>query len=444
MAFVHDQSCECTLSQLDLFSVPPTQTSVVGGQWTEFFPVSSITSDTAPIEFNINGGDDYLDLSSTILQVQAKIVKEDGSDLEDDDQIGPVNLFLQSMFSQVDVSLNGRLVSHSSSTYGYRAILETMLNYGKGATESQLTSSLFYKDTGGKMNIVNPLAADNVANLGLKKRATFTSGSKVVDLSGPLHADICFQGKYLLSGLDLKIKLHRAKDSFCLMSDEETPTYKVRVIGASLLIRKVTLSPPIILAHAKALEKGTAKYPVKRVLVKSFTVPQGDLSITKEGLFTGQLPTRLVVGLVDNSAYNGSYGTNPYNFQHFNLNKFGVFLDGQQIPLRPITPKFSAEGGQQYMLNYQTLYSGLNKQYKDFGSIVDRDEYANGYCLICLDLTPDYSGGGHFQLRKNGNLRMELGFSEALPSTVNVVVYAEFESIIEIDRSRTVYVDQGS
>jgi len=28
MAFVHEQSCECTKSELDLFSAPPTQTSV--------------------------------------------------------------------------------------------------------------------------------------------------------------------------------------------------------------------------------------------------------------------------------------------------------------------------------------------------------------------------------------------------------------------------------
>ena len=157
MAFVNDQSCECTLSQLDLFTVPPTQTSVVSGQWAEFFPVSSITSDTAPIEFNINGGDEYLDMSSTILQIQAKITKEDGTDLEEGDQIGPVNLFLQSLFSQIDISLNGRLISHSSSTYGYRALFETLLNYGKDATESQLTLSLFYKDSGGKMDVANPL-----------------------------------------------------------------------------------------------------------------------------------------------------------------------------------------------------------------------------------------------------------------------------------------------
>ena len=444
MAFVHDQSCECTLSQLDLFTVPPTQTSVVNGAWTEFFPVSSITSDTAPIEFNINGGDEYLDMSSTILQVQVKVTNADGTILEDQDAVGPVNLLLQSLFSQVDISLNGCLVSHSSSTYPYRAMFETLLNYGKDATESQLTSSLFYKDTASKMDNPNPFAGGGNYNQGLRKRANMTSTSKVVDLSGPLHTDICFQGKYLLNGVDVKMKLHRAKDTFCLMSSVDDAAFKVKVLGASLMIRKVAISPTIVLAHAKALEQGTAKYPIKRVLVKSFTIPQGDLSITKEGLFTGQIPSRLVIGLVDNAGYNGSYKLNPYNFQHFNVNKFGIFIDGQQVPHRPFTPKFSENGGQQYILNYQTLYSGLNRLYKNHGLCVSREDFPNGYALTCLDLTADYSGGGHFNLRKNGNLRLELSFAEALPSTVNVVVYAEFDQVLEIDRSRNVYIETHS
>ena len=34
MAFVHEQSRECLKSELDLFSVPPTQTSVENGNWS--------------------------------------------------------------------------------------------------------------------------------------------------------------------------------------------------------------------------------------------------------------------------------------------------------------------------------------------------------------------------------------------------------------------------
>ncbi len=444
MAFVHDQSCECTLSSLDIFTVPPTQTSVVNGAWSEFFPVSSINSDTAPIEFNINAGDEYLDMSSTILQVQAKITNADGTDLDDQTPVGPVNLLLHSIFSQVDVSLNGSLVSHSSSTYPYRALMETILNYGKDATESQLASALFFKDTSYKMDNCNPYGAGAVVNHGLKKRANLTANSNVVDLSGPLHADICFQGKYLLNGVDVKIKLHRAKDSFCLLSSEGDAAFKLKVIGASLMIRKVNVSPPVILAHAKALEQGTAKYPVKRVLVKSFTISQGNLSSVKEGLFTGQLPSRLAIGLVDNAAYNGAYNLNPYNWQHFNLNKLGVYVDGQNIPHKALTPKFSTEGGQLYGLNYLSLYAGLNKLYKDQGLMISREDYPGGYALTCLDLTPDFSGSNHYNLRRNSNLRLELGFAEPLPTTVNVIVYAEFDQVIEIDRSRNVYIESHS
>ena len=55
-------------------------------------------------------------------------------------------------------------------------------------------------------------------------------------------------------------------DSFCLMSGEANPSYKVNLISAVLLVRKVQLSPSIFLAHAKAFESGLAKYPIKRVV----------------------------------------------------------------------------------------------------------------------------------------------------------------------------------
>ena len=60
-----------------------------------------------------------------------------------------MNLFLHSLFSQVDISLNGTLITASTNTYPYRA-METLLSYGNDAKTSQLTSAMFYKDTAGK------------------------------------------------------------------------------------------------------------------------------------------------------------------------------------------------------------------------------------------------------------------------------------------------------
>ncbi len=156
MSPLHSHSCECTKSELDLFSLPLTQTSIERGSWVEYHPISSI-SDGGPIEFVISGsGDEYMDLNQTQLYIQTKITKADGTDLASENQVGPVNLFLQSLFNQVDVSLNERLISPSTPTYPYRSMIETLRSYGSDAPKSQLSSSLFYKDTSNRMDNGNP------------------------------------------------------------------------------------------------------------------------------------------------------------------------------------------------------------------------------------------------------------------------------------------------
>ena len=70
MAFVHDQSCECAKSELDMFSVPPIQTSIEYGIYVEYHPLNSIT-DSGPIEFDVSSsGQNYLDFSNTQLLVK--------------------------------------------------------------------------------------------------------------------------------------------------------------------------------------------------------------------------------------------------------------------------------------------------------------------------------------------------------------------------------------
>ena len=140
----------------------------------------------------------------TQLYVKAKITKANGTALDPNTELGPVNLFLHSLFSQVDVSLNERLISPSTNTYPYRAMIETLLNYGEDAKSSQLTMAIFYKDTPGKMDAVNPVAEDAGANMGLKARYAFTKQSRMVDMIGPIHSDIFFQDRLILNGVNLR------------------------------------------------------------------------------------------------------------------------------------------------------------------------------------------------------------------------------------------------
>jgi hypothetical protein len=156
MAFIHEGSCECAKSELDLFSVPPAQVSVDSGMFVEYHPISLLT-DGAPIEFEVSpSGDDYIDFANSYLYVRAKITQANGNNLENDDTVGPVNNFLHSLFSQIDISLNGTLITNSTNTYPYRAYIETLLSYGPLAKKSHLTASLYFKDGAGRWTSLIP------------------------------------------------------------------------------------------------------------------------------------------------------------------------------------------------------------------------------------------------------------------------------------------------
>ena len=435
MAFIHEGSCECTKSELDLFSIPPTQTSIESGTIVEYHPISTI-ADGAPIEFDVaSSGDDYIDFANSQLYVKAQILRADGTDMHNDDTVGPVNNFLHSLFSQVDVSMNGTLITNSTNTYPYRAYIETLLSYGMSAKQSQLTAALFYKDEASKMDKRSPHAAER--NSGLHSRALFTDNSHVVDMIGRIHSDIFFQSRYMLNEVNVKISLSRSKDSFCLMVDGAR-AFKVRIVSAALFIRKVKISPSVYLAHAKTLETGLAKYPIRRVICKSFTIPAGYLDASHEKLFSGQLPARLVIGCVDNRAFNGDVARNPFNFKHYSLSEISIYLDGQQQAIKPLHSDFAHND---YVRSFMTLFSGTGKVNRDEGNDISRTDFADGYALYAFDLSPDLSEQDHFNLTRQGSVRVDLKFAAALPSTVTVVVYAEFENVIEIDRNRNVIFD---
>ena len=228
MAFVHRQSCEGVKSDLDLFAVPPTQTSIDDGRWVEHQPLTSLDSG-GPIEFMLPGtGDAYLDLANTYLLIRAKVVLGDGTDLAADTQVAPVNNWLHSLFSQVDVYINDTLVTPSSNTYPCRAYVETLLSYGAEAKKTQLTSQLWYKDTAGHMDAT----LENGGNAGLAERRKYIAESRVVEMMGRLHVDLFLQDRFLLNGVSVKIRLVRSKDKFSLMADGVNPDFKVQIVDA--------------------------------------------------------------------------------------------------------------------------------------------------------------------------------------------------------------------
>jgi len=426
-------------TELDLFSLPPTQTSIEKSDWIEYKPIASLTDD-APIDFSIPGfGEEYLDLSHTLLSVKLKIIQSDGSDLPKETDtvavnVAPVNNFLHSLFDQVDIFLNQKLVSTSTSNYMYRAYIETLLNYGTDSKNTHLTGAMYYSDTAGKM-------VDFTGNTGLVKRKTIAAQSAIIELLGPIHCDIMNMEKYLLNGVELKLKFVRTRDSFSLIAPKGE--YKVKMLDATLKIRKVKINPAILLAHSKNLERFNAKYPITRVETKVSTIAAGLSSYSCNNIILGQIPKRIIIGFVSNKTYNGDFKLNPYNFHHYNLNHLSLYVDGQQVPSKPLQPDFS---NNLYAECYHTLFSGTNIFYANtYNHNITKEDFIGGYTLYAFDLTSDLSASNnaHWNLIRHGSVLVELKFGSPLTESVNMILYAEFDNVIEIDKRRNVSIDFG-
>ena len=354
MNFLHKSSNECAKSELDILHTPETQAMILSGKWVDYYPISVIDGDS-PIEFKVTGSaEEYIDLSQTYIYVEAKIVDGVDGNLADTAVCAPVNLFLHSLFSQVDITLNDILVTSSVNTYAYRSMIETLLNYGEDSKNTHLTAALFYKDTAAQMDTV-VLDPKLERNLGWVKRRAIMGKSKTIDMFGRLHADIFFQDRYLLNNVEMKIRLSRQKSSFCLMGDAGSANYKVLLKKAILYVRKVRINPEVMLAHASVLEKNTAKYPIRRVETKVITLSKGLKNIIHDNISTGAIPNRVVFGMVDSSAYNGDITKNPFNFKHNKLSKIAFSIDGEETPYKAIDLNFDSDN---FIMGYYSLFTG--------------------------------------------------------------------------------------
>ncbi|KAK3711055.1 hypothetical protein QZH41_006956 [Actinostola sp. cb2023] len=312
------------------------------------------------------------------------------------------------------------------------------------AKKSLLTGGLYYKDTAGAMDSVD--CTTTGTNAGLKERYKFTQKSYIVDLFGGLHCDMLFSDRLLLNHVNVTIKLTPNTPAFALMSGEASPNYKIVIQNAVLKVRTVKASPVLQLQHLNELKKGAnAKYPIRRVDCKTYTIPLGNPSIHKSDLFNGLVPKRVVVAMVDSDSFNGSYTKNPFAFKLYQANSITLTIDGEMIPFQPITLKLTQAKETNFMEAYQSLFSGTGRLFADSGIDIGRGDYNKGYGILVFDLTPDLCGSSnHFNQKQKGNVSLEIQFTTGLPNAVNLIVYGEFESIVEIDYSRHVTFDYSA
>jgi hypothetical protein len=170
----------------------------------------------------------------------------------------------------------------------------------------------------------------------------------------------------------------------------------------------------------------------------NYTMSQGIHQKTIENMFLSRIPNRMIFGLCKNSAFSATLKENCFEFSHFDVSQVCLSINGVIVGSSPYRLNYANNN---FLLPYMFSYYNTGNHLIDDGNCVGRDQYAEGFCLYAFDISPDLSANdAHWSPQQQGNCRLELTFAKALPSVVNLVVHAEYNDMLEIDRNREISI----
>jgi hypothetical protein len=411
----------CEDPSFDLFSRPPTEGAIQEINDQEIAPLTALTSTSGSVEFNVSGdGEEYIDLSDLRLHIRVKVENADGTTAIADNEVELINLWPQALFRQCDLFLNGVLVTTSSSMYPYTAFMSSLLSYPDAVKKHSL-------------NVLEHMD-------GWKVKATQKENEAMIRL----HLPLCSQERLIPNGVELKIRLLRSPHEFIFKRTAAADkSYKINLEKCSLFIRRITPTPTLLLEHSELASKMNMVYPVERLFPRFFTLTQGTREFDLNNISQGQLPSRVIVGLVRSSAFSGSFTTDPFKFEPFGLNHISLQSNGRAYPSVPLTAEFSKDFCRRA---YYTLLDSLQGPCLDDYSIgLSLEDFKTKSCFFAFTLQKALNGpSASLPRRESGYLNAKLRFENDLTENINAIFILEYHNFIEIDSGRNVYLDYAA
>lgn len=416
---------EMTTGNLDFFTPIITENVLKYGTDIELFPVNALT-DSGPFEFQIaRDPDHYIDLPLTRLSGTITVTKLDGSPLTDVETISICNFFPHTLFKQIEIEVEGTQINDiSSSTYPIKAYLETILTYGSEAKSSHLQMAGWSTDT------INKEESETAESF--KKRKELIK-NKNYHFNIILHCDFFHIEKYLLPNLALTVKLIRNSDSYSLMGSALVA--KINIKKLRLQIHKIKIDPEFDKGIEGNLIKEPALLPLTQSKIKSFLLQTGTSSTTVQSVLHGTLPQSLVVCFLSAKSFNGDISSNPFFFQHFNLNLLNLRVNGNPFHARPFQPDYT-DGD--FYREYRNLMDHGGVQHGNNVIAISPKEFVSNSNFYIYDFSPDLCNSYHHHSNKFGHIDIEIGWSTPLTDNIYMIIYGSYKQTIHINGNRNV------
>ncbi len=421
-------------------------------------------SQAGPYDFHIlPRGDYYVQMNQIRLYLRMKVVAEPNTDITEADGVGVVNLPGNSLFQAADLYVNGAIISELQNSHlHYKSYLETILSYSPVAGTGPLQASMFQMDeaphfddvkrakaevtvagsgTQGSAGYVAPTtipAVPDSQNDGFISRRAEIAKSQLIDLYIPLHSDFLNAERLLPPGINLTLRLTRAKDNFVLLHPTSTKTFKIVLSDLKLAVPYVGVASSIVAHHSKLALTQPSQLNIKKTEIVVHHYGTGTTNIEIANLFPNRLPKTLILGMVSTAAYNGNTGKNPYNFQHFGVNHVNLTKNGITIPTEPYHPDWEAS---LFAREYRSFFDNIGIGTNNLGTLINPALYKSGCCLFAFDFAPDKCNGYHCHKKEQGGtLGLTLKFKEATTEAITLILFTVTDAVVSMFKNDVINV----
>lgn len=434
---IDEKSLPAVHSGLNLFSIPPTNASIVKTIWRELLPLNAITGDS-PHEFRLFSDNLWVDLSNVYLYLLVKLEKKNKDGVwvpieEADTDVGSIQSFGQSYVQTLKMHLMGT-ETFNESLYPFMAYMKNALSYSEDVRSTKLAAQGYFTD-GDNMDVNT--------NSGFKNRVALFSKGRLAEFMSKLEFDLANQEQYLLNNTDILFTIYKADDNFLVQSLKagDTNTYRFKVEKIKLYVKTIDVQPSVNMAILSVLDKTSAKYAVRKTEMRSCYISPGRTEIS-HNIFTNVVPRRLIIGLVNNKAYKGDKTLNPFKFEHFDLRDICVEASGQTYPTVRYDLRFKDSFNQSAIRPFVELHESLNLTRKNVTCGITFKKFKNGWTFFIIPMTATLDDNGGFELVRNGTTTIKLTFNSPIPDPgVALIALGEFDQIISIDENRVVTAD---
>jgi hypothetical protein len=418
--------------------------SIINSYDVEFLPINSVDNgiiDDLYIQFHVPPSREFLDLSRLNLFVELEIRKGDNSRERcvEADLYSIVNSSLNSLWSSVELMLNGTLVLERNDMHGFVSYLQTVLGM-PGDMKETIGSAMGYsegivmsKTTLAKMTSAKKDELPAPVTAWMSK----TAKSKNLQLMGALYTDLASLDTFLLDGVSLDLRLHRQQNPYFINTAKPDADYRFVIKQCRLQVRKVLPTTNAHLALNRSLEMyGVQRYFYKRLTTKSYNLQARELSKVIEDPFSGIVPNLLIVALVPHSAMHGTYGEDPFYLHNQALSRLALTVDGTMIK----DYHMSYEDNQ-YMIPYYYNFIHYGLEHATNG--LKPEEFKDGKNVYIFDLTADdqATGASNLTLDRKGLLRLNFVFKTAPTENLTLVLIGMSQAAMGITADRRVLLN---